>query len=112
MNSNAKWQKFYKWYCIVSCMMVGMVYMLTLLGDAGWGAQHEWLHNFVRNICGALFVTTITGMDTLLWLISLCAGFSHRQSTRLGQIIGLGLAMLVAKLLNCAFYIVLTDNMV
>ena len=112
MNLNAKWQKFFKWYCLVSCLAVGLAYILTLLGDGGWGAGQEWLHWMARIISFPLFVTTITGVDTLLWLISLCAWFSHRQSARLRQILGLGLAMLAAKLLNCAVYIAITDNII
>lgn len=112
MSPSEKWQKFFIWYCIVSCLAVGLAYILTLLGDSGWGAGQEWLHNIARVINYPLFATTITGVDLLLWLISLVVWFPRRRTDRLGPILGWGLAMLAAKLLNCATYVVLTDNIV
>ena len=65
MNPSEKWQKFFKWYCIVSCLAVGLAYNLTLLGDTGWGAGQEWLHNIARVISYPLFAATIT-----VWIFS------------------------------------------
>lgn len=110
MNPSAKWQKIFKWYCIVSCLAVGLAYILTLPGDSGWGTGQEWLRNIARVISYPLFAATITGADLLLWLISLGIWFPRRRIDRLGPILGWGLAMVAAKLLNCATYVVLTDN--
>ena len=112
MSPSEKWQKFFKWYCIVSCLAVGLAYILTLPGDSGWGTGQEWLRNIARVISYPLFAATITGADLLLWLISLGVWFPRRQSDPLGPILGWGLAMLAAKLLNCAAYVALTDNIV
>lgn len=112
MNPGEKWQKFFKWYCAASCLAAGVAYILTGLGDRGGGVQTQWLHNIARIISYPLFAVTFTGVDILLWLISLVIWFPRRQTERLGPILGWGMGMLAAKLLNCATYVALTANIV
>lgn len=89
-----------------------MAYMLMLLGHSGWGMGREWLQSIARVISYPIFAVTITGVDLLLWLISLGIWFPRRHTERLGPVLGWGIGMLGAKLLNCATYVALTDNIV
>lgn len=110
MSRSERWQKFYRIYCKFSGLMVGLVVVLTFLGDTGLGLRYQWLYSTARNISFALFAATVTGADLLLWLISLGVWFSRRQSAKLWHILGWGLAMLSVKFLNFMYYIALTGD--
>ena len=110
MGRSERWQKCFRWYCIFSCLMVGLVYLLTLLGDSVLAMQYAWPYKTAWGISFALFAATVIGADMLLWLISLGVWFSRRPSATLWHILAWGFVLLVAKSLNLAAYIALSGG--
>ncbi|MBR6595656.1 MAG: hypothetical protein IKK72_03670 [Oscillospiraceae bacterium] len=112
MSRSERWQKFFKIYCIFTCIMVGLVYLLTILGDSVLAMQYAWPYNTAWSISFALFAVTMIGADALLWLISLGVWFSRRQSAKLWHILLWGLVLLAAKFFNFAAYFTLSGGSV
>ena len=110
MSRSERWQKFFRIYCIFSCVMVGIVYLLTILGESVLAMQYAWPFNTAWSISFALFAITVVGADIFLWLVSLGVWFSRRESAKLWHILLWGLVLLVAKFFNFAAYIGLSGG--
>ena len=82
MTLSKKWQRFYQWYCIVSCLLVGVVMLLSAVGGTGWGIRNEDFYNGALVLSRILVIATIFGLDLLLWVISLIVWIRHRDSIR------------------------------
>ena len=107
MSRSERWQKCFKVYCIFSCLVVGVVGILTALSGTGWGSG---LISTATSMAFAMYVTMACGADMLLWIISLGVWFSRKQSTKLWQVLALGVMLLVAKFFNFAFFYILTEG--
>lgn len=100
MTLSAKWQKFYKWYCIVSCLLVAVVILLSGIGGTGWGIRNEGFYMAALRLSRILGLATLFGADLLLWLISLVVWRCRRESSRCSKIFGWGVLMMLVKFWN------------
>lgn len=99
MNRSKKWQKFYQWYSLISCLLVVLVSVLVVIGGRG-PADNEVLFTVALNLGTALLAATVTGGDLFLWIISVVVWFCRKDSTKLWKVLVWGLAMLAMKFLN------------
>jgi hypothetical protein len=97
---SVKWQKFYKWYCIVSCLLVAVVMLLSDIGGTGWGIRNEGFYNAALVLSRILGFATIFGVDLLLWIISLVVWIRHRNSVRWWSILIWSNVMPIVKFWN------------
>ena len=107
MKLSVKWQKLYKWYCIVSCLLVAVVMLLTEIGGSGWDIRIEAVYNAARTLGGILAFASLFGVDLLMWVISLVVWCCRRESTRGWKIFGWGALMLVVKFWNLVWVAIL-----
>ena len=82
MTLSQKWQRFYQWYCIVSCLLVAAVMLLSGIGGTGWEIRNEGFYNAAMLLSRILARATIFGVDLLLWITSLIVWIRHRNSIR------------------------------
>jgi len=97
---SVKWQKFYKWYCIVSCLLVALVMLLSDIGGNGWDIRNEGVYEAALFLSRILGVATIFGVDLLLWIISLVVWHCRRESAQRWKIFGWGALMTLVKFWN------------
>ena len=97
MTRSAKWQKFYQWYCIVSCLLMAVMMLLSDIGGTGWGIRNEGFYHTALVLSRILCFATIFGVDLLLWIISLVIWFCRRESTGGWKIFGWGVLMMLVK---------------
>ena len=103
MKLSVQWQKFYKWYCVVSCLLVVWVMVLSFIGGNGWDIRNEGIYKAALFLSRILGVATIFGVDLLLWIISLVVWYCRRESVRGRNIVRWGLVMTLVKFWNAVW---------
>lgn len=107
MKRSAKWQNFYKWYCIVSCLLVAVVIVFTAASGSRFEITNEFMYYAALALSFVLLIASIYGLDQSLWIISLIVWLCRRDSTKGWAIFLWGLAMAVAKFICAAAYVLL-----
>lgn len=110
MKLSAKWQKFYKWYCIVSCLLVLLVWLLIAIGGDVWEVRNEVLFEIACQLCKVLLITTLFGVDLLLWIISFVVKCCRRESASGWELFGYAVLMPVIKILACGAWVAVTGG--
>ena len=110
MKLSAKWQKFYKWYCIVSCLLVLLVWLLIAIGGDVWNVQNRFLFRTAFRLCRVLLLAALFGIDLLLWMISFVVKCCRRESAGGWAILGYALLMTVMKFLTVGAWVAVTGG--
>ena len=110
MNLSVKWQKFYKWYCIVSCLLVAVVWLLIAIGGDVWEIRNEFLFHAAFHLCRILLMAALFGVDLLFWIISVVVKCCRRESASGWVLLGYALLMTVAKILAIGAWVAVTGG--
>ena len=110
MKLSVKWQKFYKWYCIVSCLLVAVVWLLIAAGGDIWENRNEFLFSIAFHLCRILLMAALFGVDLLLWIISVAVKCCRRESASGWALLGYAILMTLMKILTIGAWIAVTGG--
>jgi hypothetical protein len=110
MKLSAQWQKFYKWYCIVSCLLVAVVWLLIAIGGDVWEIRNEFLFRSAFHLCRILLMAALFGVDLLLWIISVVIKCCRRESASGWALLGYAMLMTVMKILDIGAWVAVTGG--
>lgn len=110
MTRSAKWQKFYKWYCIVSCLLVLLVWLLIAIGGDVWDIRNEVLFDIAFQLCKVLLIAALFGVDLLLWIISFVVKCCRRESASGWALFSYAVLMSLMKILACGAWVAVTGG--
>lgn len=105
MKLSAKWQKFYKWYCIAYCALTAILILLIAIGGPAWNVRSELIHTTAVYLGFGLGVCVIVfPLNYLLWFISLIVWLCRRNSARGWHILGYGLLISIVGFVEVVAY--------
>lgn len=110
MKLSAKWQKLYKWYCIVSCLLAALVGLLVPLCVTRFDVTNEFLYHIAYHLCRILLMATFFGVDLILWIISVVVLCFRQESMSCWAFCGYTLLMLVLKFMNVISWVAITGG--
>lgn len=109
MALSAKWQKFYKWYCMVYCALTVLLVLLILIGGTAWQVRNEFIHTMGLYLgFGLMIVAPVLHVNFFLWAISLIVWLCRRNSAKGWHILGYGILMGVAEFVVFVAYAIVT----
>lgn len=110
MKPSVIWQKFYKWYCIVSCLLVAVVWLLIAIGGDVWEIRIDLLFRIAFHLCRILLMAALFGIDLLLWIVSLVVKCCRKDSTSGWALWSYAVLMTLMKFLNIGAWVALTGG--
>lgn len=108
MTLSAKWQKFYQLYCTAWCILTAILILLTVIGGTAWEVRNELVHAVALYLGVGLAVCVLFHLNLLLWIVSLIVWILHRDSARGWHILGYGLLMGIAGIVDLMGYAIVS----